>query len=373
MRKKVLVIGMGTSVFGLEKQTVEVFKFIKNVEPYFLISKYEDGSVSNLLKVNNIKFEHVSTGYIGRYNLIWTLITVVQIPILYIKLVSTYFKNGCNSILILNTHPIINATFVFLFLKYFFNAKIFFYFHNIPTNLKAFNKLFYYIIEKISYKIITVSSFVKNKLIDVGIDKNKIVAVYNGINLNKFVKIDTKRINSKFVIGYVGQFYKEKGIFDFVDAANLLLSKDEKFMFLMFGKKNADYNSLMDYISQSNISKHFQFEGWIDEIETIYSSLDILVFPSIIEEGFGLVNIEAMACKIPVIAANSGAIKEIVVDGETGYLVEKNNPQQIADCILKIVADKDLSQQMGKSARSRVEEHFDIEKNSRKIEEILLN
>ncbi len=371
MKNKILVIGMGASAFGLEKQTVESFKFMKDIEPYFLISKYEDGSVSKLLNENKFNFEYVPTGYIGRANLIWTFITFFQIPILYLKILSAYFKNRCSSVLILNTHPIINATLVFLLLKYFFNTKILFYFHNIPTNLKSFNNFFYYIIEKISFKIIAVSHFVKDKLVEVGISNNKVVIIYNGIDIEKFGKINANKNSNKFTVGYVGQFYREKGIFDFVDAANLLLSKDKNFLFLMSGKINSDHMILMDYLNQLNISKYFQFAGWIDEIEKIYSSLNVLVVPSVIEEGFGLVNIEAMACKVPVIAANSGAIKEIVVDGETGYLVEKNSPEQIRDRIIEIVNNSQLAKKMGEAGRSRVEQLFNIEKNSKKIEQLL--
>lgn len=371
---------MGASAFGLEKQTAEVFKFINNVEPYFLVSKYEDGSVSDLLNNNSFKFEYVPTGYIGRSNLIWTLITIVQIPILYIKIFFAYFRNNCKSIVVLNTLPVINATLLFLLFKYIFRVKIYFYFHNIPTDLKVFSGFFYNIINKISYKVIVVSCFVKYKYIEQGISEEKIYVVYNGVKIKKFKKQYNSQILKKHniglgekIIGFVGQLYEEKGIIDFIDAAKIILNDNKDYKFLIVGKKN-NYSSfvLMEYIKKLGFSEYFIFTDWIKDVENYYSILNVLVVPSQIEEAFGLVNIEAMASEVPVVATNVGGMKEIIVDGKTGYLVEKNNPKQISERILDIINDEKLSKKMGEEGRLRVENLFNIEKNSKRIEEYLL-
>lgn len=381
--KKVLIIGMGTSAFGLERQTVEAFRFMNDVEPYFLISKYEDGSVSDLLKDKGFKFEHVPTGYIGRYNLIWTLITVVQIPVLYFKILKSFFNNNCKSVLILNTHPVINALVPILILKYIFNISIIFYFHNVSYESKKYNFLrttLFRIINHVSSNIITVSGFVQNELLKGGVKNNKMHVIYNGIDISRYKKIKNPVLYSKLslkadsiVIGYSGQLNVEKGIYDLMDAAKIISDLDINCFFVFMGKKNINFSEIMEYIQKLGIADNTIFTDWVKNVEEYYPLFDVLVVPSIFEEPFGLVNIEAMASEVPVIATEAGGIVEIVVNNETGYLVPKNSPEHIADRIKKIILDKDLAEKMGKAGRKRVEKHFDIKKNAKKIEEILMS
>jgi glycosyltransferase involved in cell wall biosynthesis len=116
---------------------------------------------------------------------------------------------------------------------------------------------------------------------------------------------------------------------------------------------------------------------WIEEMvdqtvtRELYSHAAVFVCPSIYEP-FGIINLEAMACETPVVASAVGGIKEVVVDGETGFLVplgqttegsfEPKNPEQfardLARRINQLMKDRKLRDKFGKAGRKRAEEYF---------------
>lgn len=381
--KKVLVMGMGSSAFGLEKQTVEVFKYSENIDPYFLISKYEDGSVSKILKDNGFKFEHVPTGYIGRYNLLWTFITVIQLPVLYIMILRAFYRRKCESVVIINIHPVINAFPPFVLLKFLKRIPIFFYFHNVfhgKTKYPLASKFIYKAIDYLSTIIISVSNSIKDELVDNGVSENKIKVIYNGIALNTYTSNRNDNLkqklgikNNNFIVGFSGQINHEKGILDLIDAAKIILKENTNIVFVIMGKKNKNSKKIWEALNNLGIKNNFIFTDWVKNVEEYYTSFDVLILPSLMMEGLPLVVIEAMACGKPVISTEMGGLKELVINKKTGYIVEKKSPQQIADRVLKLVSNREMAESMGKAGRLRVENLFDIKKNAKKIEEILLN
>jgi glycosyltransferase involved in cell wall biosynthesis len=90
----------------------------------------------------------------------------------------------------------------------------------------------------------------------------------------------------------------------------------------------------------------------------LYYSSDIFAFPPIWNEGFGLPPVEAMAAGLPVVASRSGTVVETVVDGATGFLIEKNNVEQLAQSLLTLVKDDVTRETMGRAGRQRVLQHF---------------
>jgi glycosyltransferase involved in cell wall biosynthesis len=90
----------------------------------------------------------------------------------------------------------------------------------------------------------------------------------------------------------------------------------------------------------------------------LYYSSDIFAFPPIWNEGFGLPPVEAMAAGLPVVASRSGTVVETVVDGATGFLIEKNNAEQMAQSLLTLVKDDVTREAMGRAGRQRVLQHF---------------
>jgi glycosyltransferase involved in cell wall biosynthesis len=89
-----------------------------------------------------------------------------------------------------------------------------------------------------------------------------------------------------------------------------------------------------------------------------YYGADIFAFAPIWNEGFGLPPVEAMAAGLPVVTSRSGTVVETVVEGKTGYLVEKNNAEQLAQALLVLLNDDDRREAMGRAGRVRALDHF---------------
>lgn len=124
------------------------------------------------------------------------------------------------------------------------------------------------------------------------------------------------------------------------------------------GLKPQDAGTYQAYLKSKltpEVAKKVTFTGFVPRLDLVdrFYDADIFVFPPIWDEGFGLPPVEAMAAGAPVVGTRSGALSETVVDGETGFLVEKNDPKALAQQILRLLTDDDLREKMGRAARRR--------------------
>lgn len=212
-------------------------------------------------------------------------------------------------------------------------------------------------------RIIAVSSETKKDITDCyGIAPEKIEVIHNGIDDQKYRKredltaLEAYKVTRPYVL-FVGRLSRQKGIFDLVEAS-------EKFprgvkLVLLTGKP--DEANVTEELE--NAVRNRKNIVWInkmlteDEIIVFYSGAEVFCAPSTYEP-FGIMNLEAMACETPVVSTKVGGIKDAVVDGETGILVAPERPDEIAEAVNKILADKDLAGKMGKNGRKRVEAAF---------------
>ena len=96
-----------------------------------------------------------------------------------------------------------------------------------------------------------------------------------------------------------------------------------------------------------------------DAVREYYHRADVLLIPSVWHEPFGIPVVEGMACGLPVVASRSGGIPEIVVDGETGFIVERDNPDKLASAMLRLLGDPTQQSSMGCAGRQRAVACFD--------------
>ncbi len=94
------------------------------------------------------------------------------------------------------------------------------------------------------------------------------------------------------------------------------------------------------------------------ELPKAYALADVVIYPTTGEEPFGLVPLEAMACARPVIVSRSGGLVESVINNVTGYIIDRDNPQQLADRLIQLLGDPALRQRMGEAGREHVECNF---------------
>ena len=106
------------------------------------------------------------------------------------------------------------------------------------------------------------------------------------------------------------------------------------------------------------------------ELPWVYNYSDVVIYPTIGEEPFGLVPVEAMGCGKPTVVTRSGGMVESVIDGETGYLIEKKDPEALAERIIRLLKDKELAAKLGAQGRKRALEVFSRERMARETLEL---
>lgn len=220
-------------------------------------------------------------------------------------------------------------------------------------------------------KIIAVSNDSKKDIMKCyNVPEEKIEVIYNGIDLNQYKKTDSNVARKKYGIDgryilFVGRISRQKGIIHLIDAVKYL-PQDVKVVLCASSPDTEEIKMEME-----EKVKLYPNIIWIDKMVTkeeiieLYSNAEVFVCPSIYEP-FGIINLEAMACNTPVVASATGGIKEVVVDGETGFLVEPGNPEDLAEHIKKLLDDRGLAATFGANGRKRVEEMFSWESIAKK-------
>lgn len=202
--------------------------------------------------------------------------------------------------------------------------------------------------------------------------------VPNGIETYNYQH--NKNNKDKLIILFLSNLYIQKGVIDFIKAIKIL-SKNTKVKFeaLVVGNSTRD----ITFIELREMVKKNEMEKWIkilgpkygsEKIEILGNS-DLFVFPTY-NETFGLVNLEAMAAGIPIISTNEGGIPDVVEDGINGYLVEKNEPEKLADKMKILLEDENLRQTMGETNKKKFKMNYSkdhFEKNISKVFTSILN
>lgn len=192
----------------------------------------------------------------------------------------------------------------------------------------------------------------------------KSIVIYNGYNFTRsenLIEKDTIRqqysIRTKYTIGMVATFSKSKDYATYFKAACIVLKKRNDITFLAIGN-NTDSVSVEDLLD-NQFRDHFRFLGKKSEIESLIQILDIGVLATF-TEGISNSIMEYMALGKPVVATDGGGTNEIVVDGETGYLVKVSDPQELADKIELLLDDIEKGVEMGLKGQERIRRHFSI-------------
>ncbi len=174
-------------------------------------------------------------------------------------------------------------------------------------------------------------------------------------------------------VGVIGRISRTKGQRMFLEALSPLLSGYPRLRLLVAGA--ADFEDPAEEAAVVSLAAktpgRITVTGRMVDSREFLDALDVLVVPSLWDEPFGLVAVEGMARRLPVVVTRSGGLQEIVADGETGFVVGKT-PDALRRAVEKLVADRGLRYGMGEAGRARVGERFDPEKQMGQIVEACL-
>lgn len=186
-----------------------------------------------------------------------------------------------------------------------------------------------------------------------------------GINLESFGNLPTKQAireklglnTSDSVILFVGTLRPVKGVKYLIEAMNSIRQRDTKASLVLVGD-GEERQSLEVLTKELSLEESVTFIGRVpnEKIPEYMAASDVLVLPSL-SESFGIVNLEAMASGLPVVASKVGGLPEIIEDGENGFLVEPKNPEQIAERVLLLLEDDTLRGKISRSNKERAKQY----------------
>lgn len=193
----------------------------------------------------------------------------------------------------------------------------------------------------------------------------KITTVYHGIPLPdddlpvKSLRHDLGLSDDAVIVVTVARLTEQKGIRYAIDAFALIREATSDVRYVVVGDGELR-QELELQVRASGLTDLVHFLGWRDDTDALLAQCDVFLLPSL-WEGFGIALLEAMAHRLPIVCSRVGATPEIVMDGETGYLVEAGNPPSIADGLTKLLNDPEKARRMGEAGRQRLESVFSLQ------------
>ena len=176
------------------------------------------------------------------------------------------------------------------------------------------------------------------------------------------------------VVGMIARVSPWKGQEIFVRAAAILRSEGIACQFVaiggVFDNERHHLDRLKETIRSLNLESMVKIEDFRKDARELIAAFDVFVLPSILPEPFGLVVAEAMAAGKPVIATRHGGPTEMVVEGETGFLIPPNDAHALASAIKNLLAHPEEAAKLGKAARRRFLEHFEMREYVQRIERL---
>ncbi|MEP7146434.1 MAG: glycosyltransferase [bacterium] len=217
------------------------------------------------------------------------------------------------------------------------------------------------------------------------IKSEKYILIYNGIDCNRFMPKESSRKNfcealkineSRFICMTVGSISPRKGLEYLIKAASILNEEFPDMVYVIVGGKHAnegsEFNRITDLFSDLNLESNIFITGSRNDISEILNYCDLYVMPSVVE-GFGLALAEAMAEEKICIASDIAPFREILEDGENGFLFKTEDSIALAEKIKKVrvMSDDDLDK-IKKRARVTIVDKFNSDTMIKNYEELYL-
>lgn len=201
--------------------------------------------------------------------------------------------------------------------------------------------------------IIAISEGVKKVLVEGGIAPQRIEVIPSGIDFSPFEEVTSRDFLRRefsfspdsYLVGIVAHLEDHKGHKYLMEATKILKVWTPKIKLIVVGSGSLRME-LDRQVRALGVEDIVFFLGFREDIPQILSSLDLFVLSSYLE-GMGSSLLDAMACRLPVVATEAGGIPEVVIHRETGLLVPPRDPLALAQAILKLYDDRALAQRLG--------------------------
>jgi len=207
-----------------------------------------------------------------------------------------------------------------------------------------------------------------------------------GVDPQSFSERDGVQVRRRYglgdvpVVGYVGRMQPTKGVVTLIAAMRSVWASDGRVRLLLAGRRfppgtqqDREFQGALAGLSSGERARVIHVDGFDDkEKPSIFDAMDVFAMPSI-AESFGIAYLEAWMCRKPVIGSRIGSTQCVVEDGVDGVLVDPNDPREIAEAILELLADRERAQRMGQEGYEKTLSGFTWDKVTDKVEQIFLN
>ncbi len=224
--------------------------------------------------------------------------------------------------------------------------------------------------------IITNSQTIKDAYMKYGwFNDDFVKVIYNGIKTNKNIpnypiEEELPFIKNKKIILSAGRLSNQKGFIYLIKTAKIAKEYNRNWIFLIAGKGRLK-NNLLQAIEDDGLKNYVKLIGFYEDIFPLLKVSDVFVLPSLFE-GMPNVVMEAMSLGKPVVATDVNGVRELMVDGETGFIVPPKNHQAIYEKLSLLLSNKNLCEKMGKTGRKRIEDNFTYKNMIDNLESFLI-
>lgn len=204
---------------------------------------------------------------------------------------------------------------------------------------------------------------VRDRLVTDGIARARITIVHEGVDVERIARLPAVNVHAEFylptgapVVANVAALAPHKGQHHLIDAAALVVRDVPDARFVIVGDGELR-EALEKHVKDKHLERHVFLAGFrVDALE-LTKTCDVFAISSI-NEGLSMALIDAMAMSKPVVATTAGGIPEVMVDGETGYLVPPRDHRAMADRLVFLLKHPAARQRMGQAAYARVRDNF---------------
>ncbi|MBW1618954.1 MULTISPECIES: glycosyltransferase family 4 protein [Empedobacter] len=225
-------------------------------------------------------------------------------------------------------------------------------------------------------EIVCVSKAVEQIYHDVNVSPNKLVTIYDAIDVQKFSNQISKNIihkelnlsNETKIVGNICSLTKQKDVKTFIDSAKVIIENyNEEIAFVIIGD-GVLKDDLKEYSELKGLNDKVYFLGFRDNVDELLPELDVLLITSL-TEGLPLSIYEAFASRVPIVSTKAGGISEVVKNNETGFVSEIKDVDDLAKKVILILLNDELRNNIIENAYQLVSTKFDL----KNLEENYLN